>query len=235
MLKNIILCIAGIFFTNSCLAQAQETTRKSRWLTDSVYEAYTVLKTDKNIKHGPYRALFLKKKPVAEGDYANNIKTGLWHFYNEKGEQLQTYNYTTKAFEFLAPADTTTYLHYVVDKKITPADKVTLPVKLGGTYYGYIPYLRLFDVPNKMYAMIQANKDYIEVLVELLVSPGGRLADYKISLNIDRRLLKAFNMNPNLPDPADVIFTPATVNGEPVTSRILIKAYITDDNHLDYE
>jgi len=233
MLKNIILFIAGIFFVNSCLAQ--ETAQKGKWLTDSVYEAYTVLKTDKNMKHGAYQALFLKKTSVAAGDYNNNTKTGLWNFYNEKGQLQQTYNYTTKSFDFLTAADTTTYLHYVMDKKITPADKVTMPVKLGGTYYGYIPYLHLFEVPRKIYNMVQINKDYIEVLVELLISPGGRLADYKISLNINKRLLKAFNMNRNLPDPADVVFIPATVNGEPVTSRILINAYITDDNHLDFE
>ena len=52
---------------------------------------------------------------------------------------------------------------------------------------------------------------------------------------MEGRIIKSFNMNRNLPDPADTVFSPATVNGEPVTCRIFIKAYITDDNHLDYE
>jgi hypothetical protein len=233
MLKSITFFIAALFFAGACTAQ--ETVRKRNWLTDSVQEVYTVLKTNKNIKHGPYQALFLKKTPVASGNYTNNIKTGTWNFYDEKGKLQQTYNYASNTYEFSAPADTTTYLHYAPDKKLGPADKATMPIKLGGTYYGYIPYLRLFAIPQNMYNMVQANKDYIEVLVELLVSPGGRLADFKIQLSIEGRIIKTFNMNRNLPDAADTVFSPATVNGEPVTCRIFIKAYITDDNHLDYE
>ena len=232
MSKIYILFFAGLFIINNCLAQ--ETIKKRHWLTDSVIEVYQVLKSDKHTRQGLYQALFQKKIAVASGMYTNDKRTGLWQFYDTKGLVIESYNFTTNKLYYEAPEDTTSALRYFVDKQLDSTDKVTKPIKIGGRYFGYIPYLRLFKIPDYMAGLDLNN---ISAVVELLISPGGRLADYKVHIVNSgvAGILKTINMNTDVPDPADKVFTPATLNGEPISCRIMIKCYITDDGHLDFE
>ncbi|TFF34122.1 toxin-antitoxin system YwqK family antitoxin [Mucilaginibacter psychrotolerans] len=230
MLKTLILFFSCILLAYS--GNAQETTKKKNWLTNSVQEVTTVLKTNKNVKQGLYMALFQKTTVVATGMYDNNKKVGLWRFFSSQGQQLEVYDYTAEKLFFEAPEDTTSSLRYFVDRELQPTDKVTKPIKIGGRYYGYIPYLQLFTLPDYI---DPSNKNFFDVTVELLISPLGRLASYKVNLNIKGKTVRVINMNTNLPDEADKIFTPATLNGEGIACRIMIKAYITDNNHLDFD
>jgi hypothetical protein len=71
-------------------------------------------------------------------------------------------------------------------------------------------------------------------VVELLISPYGHLADYKVHLtavNFERTI----NMNINLPNEEDMVFIPATLNGEPISSRVVIQCYVTNSGHLDFD
>lgn len=229
MLKNSLILLVALFALST--AGAQELSKKKNRLTDSVTEVYNVLKDNKNIRQGLYQAIYQKNTAVASGMYDKNQRVGVWRFFNEKGHIMQTYNYTTKALSYEAPEDTTSSLRYFVDKELKPTDKVTKPLKIGGRYYGFIPYLKLFTLPNYIG---QINKDIVDATVELLVSPGGRLADYKVHLSMRGAEFRVINMNINLPNPDDMVFTPSTLNGDPIACRIMIKAYITDDNHLDF-
>lgn len=230
MLKTFTLFFACLLL--ACSANAQETTKKKNWLTDSVQEVATVLKTNKNVKQGLYQALFQRKTVVAMGMYDNNKKVGLWRFFSSQGQQLEVYDYTAAKLVFEAPEDTTSSLRYFVDRELQPTDKVTKPVKIGGRYYGYIPYLQLFTLPDYI---DPSTKNFFDVTVELLISPLGRLASYKVNLNIKGETVRVINMSTNLPDEADKIFTPATLNGEGIGCRIMMKAYITETNHLDFD
>jgi len=232
MLKRCFLFFAAILLFNTCFGQ--ETIQKKNRLTDSVTEVFQVLKSDKYTRQGLYQALFKKKIAVAHGAYNNNKRVGLWHFYDPKGTVIESYNYDNGKLYFEAPEDTTSNLRYFVDKQLDSTTKVTKPIKIGGRYYGYIPYMRLFKLPDSYTEMNR--QILITAVVELLVSPFGRLADYKVHLSTENgEDLRVINMNINLPDPADMTFTPATLNGEPVTSRIMIKGFVTDDGHLDFE
>ena len=228
-MKISLLFFASLCYLSNCFGQETET-KKSR-LTDSVYEVYHVTTANKYVREGLYQALYQKKTAVATGFYQNNVKAGVWRFFDTKGGLLQTYNYTANKLIFEAVEDTTSDLRYFVDKELKPTDRVTKPIKIGGRYYGYLPYLRLFKLPNDL---LDINKSVFKAVVELLVSPGGRLADYKVHL-VAPNYERVINMNLNLPDNADLIFTPATLNGEDISSRIMIKAYITEDDHLDFE
>lgn len=232
MPKNFFLFFAGIFIINNCLAQ--ETVKKRNRLTDSVTEVYQVLKSDKHTKQGLYQALFQKRIAVASGMYANDKRTGLWQFYDTKGRVIESYNFSTNKLYYEAPEDTTSSLRYFVDKQLDSTDKVTKPIKVGGRYFGYIPYLRLFKMPDYLTGL---DLNSITAVVELLISPGGRLADYKVHImsTVGGDVIKVINMNTDVPNPDDKIFTPATLNGEPISCRIMIKCYVTDDGHLDFE
>jgi len=233
MLKNVILFFASLFLTLNVLAQ--ETTQRKLRLTDNVTEVLTVLKNDKNIRQGLYQALYKRKTPVATGMFENDKKAGVWRFFDPKGQVMQVYNYTSQTLNFEAKEDTSSNLRYFVDKLLDSGSVVTKPIKIGGRYFGYIPYLQLFKLPKDL---SDINRGLFSAIVELLVSPGGRLADYKVHINgatyagVFERVI---NMNTHLPNPDDMVFTPATLNSEPISCRIMIKAYITDDGHLDFD
>ncbi|MDB5128968.1 hypothetical protein [Mucilaginibacter sp.] len=232
MLKRYLLLLTVILIVNNCYAQ--DTLEIKRKISGDVTEVFKVLARDVNTRQGLFRALYKNKIPVASGMFENDKKVGLWKFADPKGTIIQTYDYSTNRLFYEAPEDTSSHLRYFVDKTLMPGDKVTKPIKIGGIYYGYLPYLTLFTLP-KEYKEI--DRELVTAVVELLVSPGGRLADFKVNLIADPtgRPFKTVNMNIKLPDPADVIFIPAKLNDEPIACRIIIRCVINSRGHLDYE
>jgi len=72
-------------------------------------------------------------------------------------------------------------------------------------------------------------------VIELLVSPLGRLADYKVRLvSAYYQYDQIFSMDVGLFSDEDRTFRPATLNGRPVMSRILIKCYVSSRGELDF-
>ena len=228
MLKYYFILFTSAILTVNCFAQ--ETIEKRNRLTDDVTEYFTLLKSNYT-KQGIYKAIYKRKTAVATGMYDKDQKTGLWRFYNPQGKVLETYDYTNKKIYYEAPEDTSSSLRYFVDKQLDTTSKVTKPVKTGGRYYGYLPYLSLFTVPKYL-----RNIDYnaFSAVVELLITPYGRLAEYKVRLTT-LNFEKTINMNINLPNEEDKVFSPATLNGEPISSRVLIRCYVTNSGHLDFE
>jgi hypothetical protein len=229
MLKRFLLFFTAITLTTNCFAQ--EIVEKKAKLTDNVSQIYKVLASNKYTKQGLYQALFKKKTVVATGMFENDKKTGVWRFYDQKGQAMQIYDYTKKQLLFEAREDTSSSLRYFVDKKLDSTSTVTKPLKVGGRYYGYLPYLNLFTVPKDLR---DVNYDLFSAVVELLISPYGRLADYKVHLSAVN-FKRTINMNINLPNEEDMIFIPATLNGEPISSRVVIQCYVTNSGHLDFD
>jgi hypothetical protein len=229
MLKRFLLFFAAIILTINCFAQ--ETVEKKNKLADNVSQVYKVLASNQYTKQGLYQALFKRKIVVATGMFENDKQTGVWRFFDQKGQAMQIYDYTKKQLLFEAREDTSSSLRYFVDKQLDSTSKVTKPVKVGGRYYGYLPYLNLFTVPKDLRDI---NNEAFSAVVELLISPYGRLADYKVHLtavNYERTI----NMNINLPNEEDMVFIPATLNGEPISSRVVIQCYVTNSGHLDFD
>ena len=232
MLKRYLLLLTALLFTTCCFAQ--DTVEIKRKLTGNVTEIYKALAKDVNIRQGMFKAVYKKNNIVATGMYENDKKVGLWKFYDPKGTVMQTYDYNTNRLFYEAPEDTTSHLRYLADKELKEGDKVTKPIKVGGRYYGYLHYLNLFTLP-KEYAYIDRNR--LTATVELLISPGGRLADFKVNLlsGISLHPFRTINMNIKLPDPADLVFIPAKLNGEPIACRIIIECIVTNAGHLAFE
>lgn len=226
-MKRFYIYLLAFLLPVCCLAQ--ETVIIKRKLTNGVKERISVLKSDNVTKQGLYQALLDNKTALASGNYTSNKKTGIWNFYDTRNNIIQRFNCTTNKLVYEAPEDSTSNCHYVVDRTVSDTDHTTKPVIRGGRYYGYINYLRLFRLPTDMRNI---DNEAVTTTIELLVSPGGRLADYVVHFqapNYDRKV--GFNID-FLSD-EDKTFIPATINGEPIACRIFIRCLLTSSGDLD--
>ncbi|HTH82000.1 MAG TPA: hypothetical protein VL490_03645 [Mucilaginibacter sp.] len=230
-MKRIPLFIITLFFISQCFAQ--DVVERKNKLTNLVNEKYqTIIQTHKQIKQGLYHAFYNKNTVIASGNYTNDQKTGMWHFYDQRGKLMQNFNYDTNRLQYEAPEDSTSNIMYRLDEFIRDTDRVTKPIRLGGRYYGYVPYLRAFKLPEDF-----KNSSWGEftVMLEILVSPLGRLADCTAHIRYARsdKDLAVISINPDLLSDDDKQFIPATLNRQPVSSRILIGCYITRLDGID--
>lgn len=213
--------------------RAQDVVAKTDELSPEVTAHYNVLKSDGKTIEGLYQAFYKKKTVVASGSYRNGKRSGSWHFFDRQGKLLQHFNYDSLAITYEAPAtDSAHQFRYVLDNNFTDKDAVTPPIRIGGRYFGYLPYLALFRLPQT-YVDQNLSARELSTYIELLVSPGGRLADYRVhvtSLYYGERVLdvKIAQLNE-----ADKMFAPATLNGTAVASRIIIQCHLTGRRRLE--
>jgi hypothetical protein len=229
--KKILSLTFLLYSALSCFGQ--ETIDKHDKIFDHLTERFTVLKDSQQVKNGLYQVFTKKDKLVARGMYTMGKKTGVWHFYNKSGQLMQIYNYDEKRLQFEAKQYIGSNISYLIDKTITDKDTVTKPVKVGGRYFGYIPYLSLYKTP---FSPFEYNSSAAEAEVELLVSPLGRLADYKIKVVFPyMNYTQTLKLDLNLLKKEDREFIPATFNHQPILSRILIKCRLDDDGGLLFQ
>jgi hypothetical protein len=186
-------CAAGCF--------AQDTITKRNRLSDSVVAHFHVLKTNPEIKEGPYLVFLKRKTLLVRGNYKNGKKSGVWQFFDVRGRLNEKYNYDNKMFTYEAPLYSSGDFSFLFDDSLKIGDRLTRPLKIGGVYYGFIPYLNIFKVP---FDTFDIDTDAFEADIELLISPMGQLADYNIRLvspyyNYDQ----IFNMDIGLFDQED--------------------------------
>lgn len=212
-----------------CQSSAQKTIPKKNRLTETITEYYNVLKDSDQVKDGEYRAFYLKNVVIARGKYANNQKTGIWYFYDTHQKTIQVFNYTENKLIYEEPVDSSRqYIQYLFDRKFKNNDRLTKPIRIGGRSYGYIPYLKFFHLSDDYDYWEQ----YYYAVLELLISPGGRLADVKIHIKTNA-LDRVTTFSPDIFSEEDKQFIPATLNGEPILSRIFLQLRVTDKGTLD--
>jgi hypothetical protein len=230
-MKNIYFILFIIFFcVINCFAQ--DTVERKNRFSDSLIERFYVLKSNPEIRQGPYTVFLHRRIVIARGRYNNNKKAGTWFFFDTGGKLVERYNYDKNKFSYEAPPYTSEDLRYLFDDSLKNGDKITMPIKIGGVYFGYIPYVSLFHLP---FDSEQFDTDAFDAYVELLISPLGRLADYKVRVvSAYYEYDQTFNLDVNLFSEADRTFVPAKLNGVPVMSRILIKCYVTTSGGLDF-
>jgi hypothetical protein len=228
--KKVLLLLLNVFLVTHCFSQ--DSVAQRNHLSDSVIEHFFVLKSDPKIRQGPYFVLLHRRVALVKGQYKNGAKTGLWQFFDISGRLSERYNYDKKMFTYEGPLYAGADLSYLFDDSLKKGDRLTRPLKIGGVYFGYIPYLNIFKVP---FDPLDLNMDLFSAEIELLISPMGRLADYKIRLfsgyyGYDH----IFTMDISQFSDEDRSFTPATHNGIPVICRILIKCYVGSKGDLDF-
>ncbi len=226
------LLLGYLFLLLAAQAFAQETEVKKNRLTDAVTERITVLKSDRITRQGLYQAFTgSKNNALAVGRYDNSKKAGVWSFFDTNNNLLQRFNYTTRTLIYEAPEDSTSNCRYVVDDTLTAKSVTTKPIRIGDRYYGYIPYLFIFKLPRDIQDI---NPLLVNVTLELLVSPGGRLADYTVHIQ-NSVFKRSFSFNLDLLSDEDKTFIPATIDGRPVSCRIFIKCFLTNYGKVDFD
>ncbi|WP_448699162.1 hypothetical protein ACFGVR_19585 [Mucilaginibacter sp. AW1-3] len=207
---------------------AQETIELSAYHGGGITERYHALKTDRKIKQGLYQQVTRRNTAVVSGSYEHNKRVGIWHFYDKEGRVNELYNYTTGKLLYEAPVDSAhEYIGYIFDKRVERTDTATKPIRIGGTWFGYMPYIKLFKIdPGNFYASAP-----IRAFLQMLVSPGGRLSECKllVQLKSNNSILDTYLLNNDLLDEYDKQFVPATVNHQPVVSTISVLVKINDD------
>jgi hypothetical protein len=233
-MKRICFALFISLFINCCFAQDPEVETERKTPNDFYREKYHVLKSNPTVKQGLYQALYRSNIALASGNFTNGKKTGVWHYYDPTGLLLENYDYDKKIFLYEAPEDTLSDFRYYldIDRKLTDSDKFVKPLKIGGRYFGYIPYLTAFAFP---YDTAEVNTDSFNVEVQLLISPLGRLADYRV--RVSSTLYKydqTTTISLELFSEDDKQFTPAILNGQPVLCRILIRCYMTETGYIGF-
>jgi hypothetical protein len=218
------------------LTFAQETEERLQKISKNTVALFHVLKDNPDVKHGLYQVRFKKTIALASGLYDHDKRVGMWHFFNEKGKVMQNYNYDTNTLTYEQPDTGRRALQYIFDRPLKGTDMVTKPIRIGGKYLGYLPYTMLYKKPSGM--NYSTESIYVsskqEALVELLVSPGGNLASYVIHIMDYFSGKQDLDVNINLLNPEDKLFVAATINGEPVASRIIMRCYI-DGNNMKFD
>ncbi|MBE9583064.1 hypothetical protein IM792_01245 [Mucilaginibacter sp. JRF] len=217
-MKYLLILLLFLITTTS---YGQITRKKSEKLIEDVQENYTVLADSPSVKHGLYQAIYRKKTAIASGKYERGKRVGVWHFYSKKGVLLQNYDYDKHAITFSSPVDTMRAVRYVIDDEIKPNDAISAPIKPGSVYFGYLAYVSQIKVPSRLGEEIDVSN--LSAIVELLVSPGGRLADFKIRVvSPSGYINKVAEIPLDTLTNEDRIFLPATKNGENVGMTVII-------------
>lgn len=225
-MKKIISLI--LIIVTASLAYSQNTVERKRRLTNNVTEHYHAIIGDKKeIREGDYNATY-KNLLIAKGQYKDDKKAGIWHFFDREGNAVENFDYDKNALLDESAEDTTSNFRYRIEAELLPTDKATKPIKPGGRYYGYIPYLRLCQFP------VDANSanGFHRIQLELLISPLGRIAEYKAHIYIDKQDIVSVIKTDNLRE-EDKQFIPATLNGTPVACTIFIQCYTAGFNETD--
>lgn len=213
-----------------CLAQT-EVIRKNK-ITALVTEKYsTIIAADKQIKQGLYQAMYNKKVVLAQGKYADDKRVGMWRFFDTKQRLAQVFNYDTGKLVFEAPEDSTSNFKYEIESKIVDSITITKPLKQGGRYFGYLPYLRFF---NRQAGLQAYDYDEVRIVMELFITSMGRLAEFKIH-TITPYSDNVYSVDPEKLYTEDKTFMPATYNNAPISSHIFIVCYINKHGELDMD
>ncbi|GAB2686906.1 hypothetical protein GCM10027037_06210 [Mucilaginibacter koreensis] len=224
--------LSTLFLLCSICAYAQEaTTQVEDKITPEVSIKYHVLSANKKVMQGLYQAFYKKNTPVASGLYEHNEKAGTWHFFDKTGKLMQHYNYTKHLLTYEAPDDSTSGIKYVVDEDFKQSDTITKPIRIGGRYFGYLPYLNLFRLPKDLYDFAYVS-GYGEptVYLEFLISPAGRLADYRVHIKSYVYGEKVLAVKIDQLSDDDKSFYPATLNGREISCRILLSCKLKGSN-----
>lgn len=233
IVKKLLLIGVVVFCLSDCFAQ-KIVERKNKLINNVTERFETIIETNKQVKHGVYHAFFGKKIVLASGKYVNDKKVGIWHFFDPEGKQLQNFNYDTNTLLYEAPDENQSNIKYVLDHTITDSDVITKPVRFGGRYFGYVPYLRLFKVPTEM---ADVDLERYNVIFQLLISPMGRLADLIIHIRRDgaKEDDQVLTINTDLLRDEDKTFVPATFNRQPISSQIELYCAMDKWGAIDFD
>lgn len=177
LLLSVIICIH---------AQAQDVIKQA-YGNEWYEEEYSVLKSNKNTRHGIYKNIKTREINI-EGQFENNKKTGLWNFY-EKGTLVFSYNYSTQLTELNRPLKTN--YEVLLNNLFSRTNLISPPTYLGGKPGLELAINRVISYPA------QAKRIGVEglVIVSVVIDKNGTANEIKIESGPEefhKELLSAF-------------------------------------------
>lgn len=154
------------------LTYGQETksvTKKS----DGFREEFSILTTDKKIKHGLDKKYEGKDQLLIEGTYDNNKKVGEWKFYS-KGQLEQTYDFTTKELKYVKKPDYSSKA--VINGTIQDVQLDTPPSYIGSKVGLNEELNKVMTYPYQALRMAVGGK----VLASVWVTESNEVSDIKV-------------------------------------------------------
>jgi periplasmic protein TonB len=212
-----ILAILPIFLLG------QETKKVTQEYKNSPFkEVYYVLKSEKSIRQGNYQKLGYKgavivngfyknglkdsvwteyrwdgKTKAVEGNYSKDSRTGIWTFYDFKGEIEQTYNFDKNEVLFFKNED--------VNKEyniITESGNIKTKLERPPLFIGGVAAIAQIVSKNISYP-IKAREDATsgKVMVAFIISANGTTSNHKVIKSIgsgcDEEALRVVKLIPD--------------------------------------
>lgn len=205
---RITFCIlTACFFTCNSLI-AQETKKKK--LPD-YREEYYVLKSQKSVKHGPYKKLSFKNFPILIGQFNQGSKSGIWQAFDQEGNLILKYDYDKKELLHYTPSKRNDFQFSLLDPKDYNVASLVKPIILDGE-----PAFFQNLAENIRYPIEALRKGITgKVFVSFVVEASGAVSNYSLLGDSDidpllkeeaLRVIKTINSQ----------WLPATINGVPI-------------------
>ncbi|HWD90281.1 MAG TPA: energy transducer TonB [Mucilaginibacter sp.] len=201
-----------ILVSGRTLAQTEKVTHDVR--AKGIKEKFYVLKSDTNIKEGPYAAYpRYGSKVLCEGFYKNNSRDSIWSSYDHDGKLEVKYDYTHKK---LLAYDPPKYLKEITQfNVISGADTLKTrldqpPVLMDGT--GKL--IRLYVAAIRYPAEAREKNIQGKVIIGITIDTMGHATNYRIKKFIgggcDQEALRVVKL-------IDGDWLPGKLNGKVVT------------------
>ncbi len=208
-----------LWFLFTCIllpGHAQDLQKQTQQLTSPYSnEVFSVLKSDNIIKSGNYEKYFQSGTLAEKGQYEANRKTGVWDYYNSKGELEQQYNWTSGKLEFGKPFSNIE--NFWVEENGVYVEKKPdeLPNFLGGNYAFQRHLVAMIRYP----AQALRNKKQGKVYISAVITADGKMVDEKaessLGYGLEEEALRVFKA-------IEGEWIPGKVNGKPVNTKILM-------------
>ena len=218
-----------ILVTITATSFAQELRTEKKTLSRNLDEVYQVFETDKKVKVGPYKVVDDEKHILAVGTYKNGKKDSLWTYYNIWAEPVQQFDFTHDTLLYDG-YDSATIVHsrFILDGNAATLDNTEPPHKIGGVNYGFYLLYDAREIPQE----VKSGSDGATLNYVFDISDKGELKGWKVIYRgkqfndiVQEKSIKGL--------PADAYeFTPAIVNGHPVSSRLVFSVSL-DVNHIE--
>jgi len=190
---------------------AQETVKKTVTSDSPIYkEVYRVLKSNQEIKQGDYKktAEFFAVK----GQYDDNVKVGIWTFYDKDGKVEQKIDFDSRKVIFSIPFDILVKSFILTDNQVSEQKPDEAPIFIGGLS-AMGQYTRNLRYPKEA----RNNRIQGKVYISATITKEGKMIDEEIDtgpgFGLNEEGLRVIQQ---IPDD----WIPGTLNGQNVDVRI---------------
>lgn len=177
-MRRFVFIASILFISFQSIAQTAPYRKKViHKVTNVLVEEYDLVDSASTVKNGYYARYYTDGKVRKTGSFANNLRSGVWSFYDDNDKLVQRYNYTTGMGLFVPPDTIATY--YLKMAGVDTNFYSTLqspPLFIGG-----IVELRDFIGQNLRYPTIAKQSGITgNVVVTFFVNSNGYIETPKI-------------------------------------------------------